>query len=448
MKEEAENRVNVFISYSWDSKEHQKWVLSIADLINENGGNAIVDRTHLKYGGPIKSFMLKSILQADVVLMILTPKYKRKADSLEGGAGYEYNIINDELFKIITENDKYIPVIRDGSLEASVTAFLKGFNCVDLRDGDDYKNNLKELISQILNVPLKKPKEHNENKKIMENDYKPLEPLMAEMKSKAFQYFEQLLKVENESMLKVKLRTVLQEWEEEIKDYHEKMVSKFNSDKMALYEDYLEDFKNNVFGKELWTVNAALRTHDPDLARYKMDFRDAGAEEIYETVKGILSATHEYVEEKIPSIDYNKVKDIDSLGLQYLNDDEMFMKKIIGFGIRSELLHRLYPAHLPVMTQKSLWAMYFICDSANEFITIEQRNRQGIMRVSHNWQYPYDRFTFIMNALANEMRNWFNRYGLELNPKYRFGYVNMFFEAVHDSHRSDISLLHSWVDKD
>ena len=146
----SENKVNVFISYSWDSAEHKEWVLSIADLINENGGHSIVDRTHLKFGGHIKTFMLKSILQADVVLMMLTPEYRKKADNLEGGAGFEYNIINDELFKIIKQNDKYIPIIREGSLETSVTSFLQGFNCADLRIGEKYEENLNKLMSQTI----------------------------------------------------------------------------------------------------------------------------------------------------------------------------------------------------------------------------------------------------------------------------------------------------------
>lgn len=118
-------KLKIFISYSWDTYEHQKWVLSLADKINARGGNAIVDRTHLKYGGHIKTFMLKSILDADIVLIILTPNYKRKADGLEGGAGYEYNIINDELFKIIVSNEKFIPIVREGTFEKVQHIFYK-----------------------------------------------------------------------------------------------------------------------------------------------------------------------------------------------------------------------------------------------------------------------------------------------------------------------------------
>lgn len=54
------SKLNIFISYSWDSEKHQEWVISLADLIGSKGGDVIVDRTHLKYGGHIKTFMLKS----------------------------------------------------------------------------------------------------------------------------------------------------------------------------------------------------------------------------------------------------------------------------------------------------------------------------------------------------------------------------------------------------
>lgn len=444
---ENRNKVKVFISYSWDSEEHQKWVVELADLICAKGGEVIVDRTHLKYGGHIKTFMLKSVLEADIVLMILTPYYKTKADNLQGGAGYEYNIINDELFKVITKNDKYIPVLRNGTSETSLTTFLQGFRYVDLREGDNYNKNLEELVDQVLKTPLKQPVEQAKNGAIMEKEYKDIGSLVLEMTRKAKDYFNLLFKAENDSFKKVKMQATLQSWENEIDDYSNEIKEIFNPTKMELYEDYLEDFKNNVFGKNLWTVNAALRTRDPDLARYKKDYRDADAEEIYITIQGILNATHQYVEKETGSINYKQLKGIDDLKMQYLNEDVMFMNKIIGYGIRSEILHRYYPSFLPVMTQKSLWAMYFICDSADEFITIEQRNRKGIMRVSHNWQYQYDRFTYLMNVLANQLKQWFDPFGLELKEEFRFGYVNMFLSTIHDSHRSDINLLHTWQEE-
>jgi len=440
----SENKINVFISYSWDSPNHQQWVLSLADIINNHGGNSIVDK-NLEYGGHLRLFMERHIKAADVVLMVLTPRYKDKAQNLKGGVGFEFNIITKELFKVIEKNEKYIGVLRDGDHESSVPDFIEDFKYVDLQEGPDFEVNLSRLLEQILNVPLKRPETNKINKPVMESDYKELNLLVNEMKSKGSTYFDKLFMI-NESFDKIGFTRKIEEWRIEVENYCKILVEKFNPLKMELSENFVEDFKNNVFGKNLWTVNSALKTRDPDLARYKNDFRNADSEDIYNTVNGILEATHEYVKKTASKINYDLVESVHELEMEYLDDKEMFMNKIIGFGIRSELLHRYYPAHFPIMTQKNLWAMYFICDSSNEFITIEQKNRQGIMRVSHNWQYPYDRFTYLMNELAKQFEMWISEYGIKMDPQYRFGYINMFLSAIHEFNKADIKLLHEWVE--
>lgn len=438
------NKTNVFISYSWDSTEHQSWAIELADLINNNGGNAIIDR-RLKFGGHLRLFMERNIKAADVVLMILTPNYKEKAEELKGGVGYEYNIITKQLFNVIHTNEKYIGVLRSGDHATSVPEFIEDFKYVDLRPGKDYDINLQDLLGQILKAPLKHPDETNKAKPFMENDYANLTPIILEMKKTAFEYFQKIFGGENEMMVKLKVATKLAEWEEEISTYNKQVVDKFNPQKMVIAGDNLEIFKKNVFGKILWTVSSAIKPiPNPDLARYKVDFREADPEDIYNTVNAILNAAHSYVKTVTPAISYKSIAEIADLRMAYLDEEGMFMNKIIGYGIRSELLHRYYPANFAVMTQKSLWAMYFICDSLKEFITIEQKNRKGIMRVSHNWQYPYGRFNFIMNELANELEKWFAVYKIKLKPEFRFGYVNMFLSAIHKMHKPDIDLLHAW----
>lgn len=435
------NVTTVFISYSWDSKKHQDWVISLADAINEAGGYAVIDKKHLKYGGHIKTFMINSILNADIVLLILTPNYKKKADLLSGGAGYEYNIINDELFKIITTNEKYISVLRDGDVETSVTNFLRGFNYVDLRIGPSYENNLRELLKQII-----KPSEKLIIKQMKPNEieYKNLASLSFEIKDKAFEYFTMFFNKDSEKLTKATLKTTITDWEEEIDDYHESLLKKFNPTKMELYVKYLEDFKTKVLAKELWTIKAALRTPDPDLIRYKSDYKSANSRVIYNTINGILEASREYVDKQTDTIKYQSLKSAEDLKMKYLEAEDMSMTKIIGYGIRSEILHRYFPSSFPIMSQKSLWAMYFVCSSSNEFIVVEQKKGEKIMRVSHNWQYPYDRFAYLMNVLYLNLTDWFEIYGIKTNPKYRFGYVNLFLSIIYKKHLSDIRLLHKW----
>ena len=107
------NRITVFISYSWDSPEHQEWVLKLAtDLIKIYGINVLLDQFELSAGRELTMFMESSVEKADKVLVIMTPKYQQKADKREGGVGYEYSMISQGLFATQTDNNKFIPILR------------------------------------------------------------------------------------------------------------------------------------------------------------------------------------------------------------------------------------------------------------------------------------------------------------------------------------------------
>jgi hypothetical protein len=330
------------------------------------------------------------------------------------------------------------------------------------KDKLDFKFNMssgKLLISSSVKIPLsvliqrasqviEEINPNTQKDKAMELSYMDQKLLLSKLADAALKYFERLFVPDNPKLAKAKIEAIVAEWEKQVISYHSDTVETFNPDQMAIYEEFMEDFRNNVFGKELWTVKAALKTPDPDLARYKRDFKDADASDVYETVAGLLTATATYVTEHASTLNYDGVTEIEELGIDFLNEKDMLLNKVIGYGIRSELLHRYYPAHLAIMTQKSLWGMHFLLEGDDkEFIVVETNKFQGKIRVSHNWQYPYDRFTFLMNAIAIQLQAWVQKYGVSLKPEYRFGYVNMFLSAIYDSRKADVRLLHEWVEK-
>ena len=108
-------RPRVFISYSWDSNGHVDWVEEFAKRLTKNGIQAIFDRWHLQPGQEKTYFMDQGVVGSDFVVIVCTTTYATKANNRLGGAGYESMIITGELAKgLIT--DKYIPVLRQGSL--------------------------------------------------------------------------------------------------------------------------------------------------------------------------------------------------------------------------------------------------------------------------------------------------------------------------------------------
>ena len=143
----------VFISYSWDDEAHKKWVLNLANRLRANGVDVVLDRYYLKPGKSLPHFVETSIAKAHRVVIIFTPNYKLKADGRRGGVGYEYSIMNAELYNAQTTNDKVIPVLRAGSKEESIPTFMQQFIHIDVRKDENFENSYLDLIREIYNQP-------------------------------------------------------------------------------------------------------------------------------------------------------------------------------------------------------------------------------------------------------------------------------------------------------
>ena len=152
-----ENNVpKVFISYSWESKEHSDWVNSLADKLLADGIEAIIDNYDVSPGDRLPKFMESSIKDSDYVIIICTEEYKRKANNREKGVGYESHIISAELYN--NHNDrKFIPIIRQGDFNTAVPTYLDGKLAIDLRGNPFNETSYKDLIASIFKFK-KKPK--------------------------------------------------------------------------------------------------------------------------------------------------------------------------------------------------------------------------------------------------------------------------------------------------
>ncbi|WP_419774164.1 toll/interleukin-1 receptor domain-containing protein [Halarcobacter sp.] len=144
----------VFISYSWDNdEEHKKWVLNFAYKLAENGVKPILDR-FLSPGENIDYFMEKALRDSDKVLIIFTENYNLKAMNREGGVGVEYSILNAELCKNITNNKKYVPILRNGTRETSIPLFLQQLIAIYMKDDSKFDEQFKEVLHCIFEKPL------------------------------------------------------------------------------------------------------------------------------------------------------------------------------------------------------------------------------------------------------------------------------------------------------
>lgn len=145
---ELASRPTVFISYSWDSREHKGWVLDFSKRLARDGIRVVMDQTDLRLGARVPEFMERSVRESHRVIVVCTDAYKQRFDARGGGAGYEGNIITGEMVTVEGTN-KFIPILRQGDWRSAVPTALIGIHGVDLREDatEEYQRLLLDLIT-------------------------------------------------------------------------------------------------------------------------------------------------------------------------------------------------------------------------------------------------------------------------------------------------------------
>lgn len=241
-----------------------------------------------------------------------------------------------------------------------------------------------------------------------------------------------------------KLKSTIAKWSADIDKYQDEFAGHFDLELFDEESDDVYEFQEfkDVFATKLWTVRGALKTPDPDLDLYKSKFQQTTGAQIFNTVREILLETDNYMRNTASKVNFKRVKTVTDLKLEFLDEENMFLPGIIGLGIRSELLHRIYPSHFAIMTRRSGWAMYYLTDEFDEFVIDEEKD--GKSRTSFYWEYEYDRFSYLCNFICNLLEENLSKYNITLNQQKRFGYVNLFLNEIFQHHKEQADFLIKW----
>lgn len=143
----------VFVSYSWDSIEHQQWVLRITNELRKKGIVATMDVFETQNQTVnLNKMMITNIKDSDYIVIVLTEGYAEKSDSFQGGVGFETVLT----IPYIKENlNKLILIMRHNGDYTKVFPFhLKDVYAIDFSKDNEFNIKLDELIYKIHNVPL------------------------------------------------------------------------------------------------------------------------------------------------------------------------------------------------------------------------------------------------------------------------------------------------------
>jgi hypothetical protein len=151
----------VFISYSWTSPQHQKWVLDLADQLAQSGVDVLLDKWDLREGADKYAYMERMVTDPSVnkVVMICDRLYAEKADGREGGVGTETQIISPELYEQTDpagREQKFVALIVEKSADGEpyVPVFCRSRIYIDMASPAAYTDGMEQLLRWIFDKPL------------------------------------------------------------------------------------------------------------------------------------------------------------------------------------------------------------------------------------------------------------------------------------------------------
>jgi hypothetical protein len=248
---------SVFVSYSWDSEEHQTWVQKfVNDLRSEYGMNATMDifETQMETVN-LNSMMISHIRDSDYVIIILTEKYKNKAELEKGGVGFETML---SIPQIKENKDRFIFIVKhEGHLDDAIPTYLKGFYAFSFSDESLYEENIEKLSYRIYNkeyyekVPLgkipdfKKKKEEKNNRSVLSKylDEEQINRIIPITDFEKDEYIEKIFK---------DLISILRELLDEVEEKNKVFTYRYEpvNNKKAIFRFYVNG--NNRRGLKIW----------------------------------------------------------------------------------------------------------------------------------------------------------------------------------------------------
>jgi len=162
-KTQEQSAPKAFVSYSWDSDDHKKWVAELASRLRADGVETILDQWHAVPGDQLPEFMEREIRENDYVLIICTPAYRLKSDARKGGVGYEGDIMTAEVYSM-GNHRKYIPILASGTWKKSAPLWLSGKYHIDMSPSANQEQQYQDLLNTIHGTHPKPPPVKTYNK--------------------------------------------------------------------------------------------------------------------------------------------------------------------------------------------------------------------------------------------------------------------------------------------
>lgn len=212
--------------------------------------------------------------------------------------------------------------------------------------------------------------------------------------------------------------------------------------------DDVAAFKAKTLRFECPVIRLALFSSAKELEKYKKAFNRSDPQELYDVVTNLRDFACEYAEDIYDSNTYDSIASYQELGMARMDSEECTVYGVIGGGIRSHLVYKLYPGLFPNRSRAAVWALWYLsgkktfgCAMDSEFLMIDVDRTI----TQQNYNYPYELFSYYAYELYKMLKT--KAIGLETDipDEYRYVIVDAFLSFVAKQHEEAIELFRSQI---
>lgn len=236
---------------------------------------------------------------------------------------------------------------------------------------------------------------------------------------------------------------------EDFENNRQKYFDLLDLESLEEYEDDPAAFKSKALKNECPIIHSTYYNKGArELDKYRAAFNIANANELLEVVTNLSTFAEDYMENVYDKHTYDKIDNLDDLELSDLDTDEYTVYGVIGGGIKSQLLYKIYPEAFSNRSRNATWALWFLtnkekfgCITDSEFLMIDTKN----VITQQNYFYPYELFSFYAHEIYKLIQKKAKELEVGLDDKYRYVVVDAFLDYVASEHDEEISLYKSQI---
>ena len=211
------------------------------------------------------------------------------------------------------------------------------------------------------------------------------------------------------------------------------------------YKHDVNSFKNTVLKNQIPIIRKTLQNkRAKELDKFRAAFNIAQPGYLFEITSNIIELANEWRNKWFDGKEFENIDSCEDLGYHQLDEEGYSAYGVIGGGIKSQFIYKLFPEMYPSRSREAVWALYYLsskkkfgCKEDSQFLMINVD--EGTTQ--QNYFYPYGLFSFYALRIFNKLKELHAKHGISLPTEYRFVAVHSFLSFISRSHEAEIDVL-------